>query len=69
MDETTFILIITSGSISSLCLSCILIKALKHTIEERRQQRLKTVAKKMQDRIRYNSIIYPDEYIIKKEFV
>jgi hypothetical protein len=69
MDTNTVIIISVFCGTSSLCLCCILIKALKYTIEERRQQRLKIVAKKIQDRIRYNSLIYPDEYLRKEDIV
>jgi len=69
MDEPTFILIITSGSISSLCLFCILIKAFNSFMEDKRQQRLKTSIKKMQDKLRYNSINPEEENLRQMEVV
>jgi hypothetical protein len=69
MDEPTFILVITTGSISSLCLCCILIKAFNSLMDDRRQERLKSIAKKMQDRLRYNSINPEEENLRQMEVV
>jgi hypothetical protein len=69
MDEPIFIFIITSGSISSLCLFCILIKAFNSFMDDRRQERLKSIAKKMQDRLRYNSINPEEENLRQMEVV
>ncbi len=75
MDTNTIILISAFCGTSTLCLCCILVKAVNNIIEDKRQARLKKVAKKIQDRLKYNSInptdteLTDDEYLRKQELV
>lgn len=61
MDEPTIILIITSGSISSLCLCCILIKAFNEIRRERSSERIRQIVIKTREKLRYNSLVSPEE--------
>ena len=60
MDETTFILVITSGSISSLCLCCICVQAVKYIIRDRSIKKMKEIAIKKRENLRYNYSVYPE---------
>jgi hypothetical protein len=75
MDTNLVVMISVFCGTSTLCLCCILAKAVTNIIEDRRQERLKSIAKKIQDRLRYNSInptdteLIDDEYLRKQEAV
>ena len=56
MDTNTIILISVFCGMSSVCLCCISIKYIQTLLEEKRKNRLKAVAKRIQERFKYNSI-------------
>jgi|LakMenEpi03Aug12_release.lakeMendotaPanAssembly.Ray.scaffolds.fasta_scaffold3687127_1 hypothetical protein len=60
METDTLIIISVFTGLSSLCLCCICIQALRFQMRERSIERMREIAIKKRENLRYNYLVYPE---------
>jgi hypothetical protein len=67
MDNEYIILISVVNGLSLLCLCCICIKGLiisRILSQQRSRKRMREIAEKNRENLRYNYVVYPEEVIL-----
>ena len=60
MENDTIIIISVFTGLTSLCLCCILTQALRFQMRERSIERMREIAIKKRENLRYNYVVYPE---------
>ena len=60
MENDTIIIISVFTGLTSLCLCCILTQALSFQMRERSIERMREIAIKKRENLRYNYVVYPE---------